>query len=323
MLKAIYNHYRLVFKPWVYHREGYKNFFFEGWFYKLVNAEKTEVLAIIPAIVKGDDAKCFTQILDGTSHRSSVIFNDIKDLESDDSDFKVYIGSNYFSRENIILDLKGDITVKGSLSFHDPVIFQAALLSPNVMGWYSYVPMMECNHAILSMSSGISGSLNVDGKLIDFTGGKAYLEKDWGSSFPEGYVWCQSNHFDNSDTSFMFSVAKIPWLTGSFTGFLSVFHYQGRQFTFATWNRSKMTGFQVDESKVSATLSKGRFSLEFTIDRGKASELIAPYFMNGLTKVTESLNSAVTLTLKEGTEVIFTGTGSHCGLDINGTKIEG
>lgn len=318
MLTAIYNHYRLIFKPWVYHRDGYRDFFFEGWFYKLVNRERTEVVAIIPAVVKGDNPKCFIQLLDGSSHRSAVVFEDISNMQAAKQRFEVKIGENYFSMNGLQLNIKGDINLSGSIKLTNHSPFQPSALSPNIMGWYSYVPLMECNHAILSMSSEIEGELVLDGRVIDFTGGKAYLEKDWGSSFPEGYIWCQSNHFNEGDTSFMFSVAKIPWLFSSFTGFLSVFHHGGKQYNFATWNGSKITHLKVTEEKVEATLQNGDLKLEFTIDRAPAGELIAPYIMNGLTKVTESLTSTIHLTLKKGSQTLFSGTGTHTGLDING-----
>ncbi|MCK7537696.1 MAG: tocopherol cyclase family protein [Marinilabiliales bacterium] len=32
-------------------------------------------------------------------------------------------------------------------------------------------------------------------KMADFSGGRGYIEKDWGHSFPSAYVWMQSNHF--------------------------------------------------------------------------------------------------------------------------------
>ncbi len=318
MLTAIYNHYRLLFKPWVYHRAGYRDFFFEGWFYKLVNRERTEVVAIIPAVVKGEDPKCFIQLLNGSSHKSAVVFDDISTMQAAKNSFEVKIGENFFSMDSLQLNIKGDINLSGSLKLTNHSPFQPSAFSPNVMGWYSYVPLMECNHAILSMSSEIEGELVLDGRVIDFTGGKAYLEKDWGSSFPEGYIWCQSNHFNEGDTSFMFSVAKIPWLFSSFTGFLSVFHHEGKQYNFATWNGSKITHLKVTEEKVEATLQNGDLKLEFTIDRAPAGELIAPYIMNGLTKVTESLTSTIHITLKKGSQTIFSGTGTHTGLDING-----
>jgi hypothetical protein len=82
------------------------------------------------------------------------------------------------------------------------------------MGPYSFAPFMECNHGILSMDHRLSGSLTVDEDTAAYVGGRGYIEKDWGRGFPSGYIWTQSNHFEEEEVSISASVARIPWLTG-------------------------------------------------------------------------------------------------------------
>lgn len=53
------------------------------------------------------------------------------------------------------------------------------------------------------MSSRADGSITINNKNIAFDNGVGYIEKDWGSSFPKSYIWCQGNNFENSNTSFM------------------------------------------------------------------------------------------------------------------------
>jgi len=107
------------------------------------------------------------------------------------------------------------------------------------MGPYTFAPFMECNHGIVSMDHGISGSLVINGEEIDFTGGRGYIEKDWGHSFPSAYIWMQSNHFAANGISFKASVARIPWLTGNFTGFISGLMIDGRLYPFHRVRRIK------------------------------------------------------------------------------------
>lgn len=323
MIKALFNQYRLLFRPEIYHRKGYKNFFFEGWFYKLVSADRRNVIAIIPAVVQGNDPKCFIQILDGTSHKSSVAFYGADKLDYKRDRFFISMGENKFSLDGMELDINSDYRIKGALSFSNPTRYASSVLRPNIMGWYSYVPLMECNHATLSLSSKIRGSLEINGMQVDFSNGKVYIEKDWGSSFPGGYLWCQSNHFDDADTSFIFSVAKIPWLISSFTGFLSVFNFEGKQHNFATYTGAKIANYSVSKETVNICIKKRSLTLEFEIERAAAGELIAPYSMSGLTKVTESLSSVINLSLKNGSSTLFRGTGIFCGLDINGIDLTG
>ena len=62
-----------------------------------------------------------------------------------------------------------------------------------------------------------SGTLSIDGESLSLEGGRAYVEKDWGSKFPKTWVWIQANHFEAPKSSngavgtLMLSVASIPF----------------------------------------------------------------------------------------------------------------
>ncbi len=58
--------------------------------------------------------------------------------------------------------------------------------------------------------------LTINGEPMDLTGGRGYIEKDWGTSFPSAWIWMQCNTFDTPDTSFMLSYARIPWMGSHF-----------------------------------------------------------------------------------------------------------
>lgn len=90
------------------------------------------------------------------------------------------------------------------------------------MGPFSYIPFMECNHAILCMCNSICGHIDLNENRIEFENGIGYIEKDWGCSFPKSYVWCQGNHFMHSNASFMLSIAEIPFKILNFKGFLCI-----------------------------------------------------------------------------------------------------
>ena len=62
---------------------------------------------------------------------------------------------------------------------------------------------MECNHGLVSFDHSLEGTMAIDGREVDFEGGRGYTEKDWGKAFPAGYVWMQTNHFERSGTSFV------------------------------------------------------------------------------------------------------------------------
>ncbi len=100
---------------------------------------------------------------------------------------------------------------------------------------------MECKHGIVSVNHDLKGSVIVNGNEIDFNNGKGYIEKDWGTSFPEAWLWMQANNFENRNSSFSFSVAKIPWLGKFFIGFIAFLYYNNRFLLFSTYNNSEIT----------------------------------------------------------------------------------
>ncbi|MBK8557640.1 MAG: hypothetical protein IPL65_18660 [Lewinellaceae bacterium] len=121
----------------------------------------------------------------GSENRSTYHRFDAADFQPSSQHFALELGGSSFSASGIRLDLP---EVKGSLRFKGNIVWPKMLGAPGIMGWYSFVPFMECFHGIVSLNHSIEGKLVLDGEDIDFTGGKGYMEKDWGRSFPRAYV---------------------------------------------------------------------------------------------------------------------------------------
>ncbi|MPN29068.1 hypothetical protein SDC9_176516 [bioreactor metagenome] len=84
------------------------------------------------------------------------------------------------------------------------------LLNAGIMGWYRFVPFMECYHGVVSLTHNLNGKIYINNEVHNFKDGKGYIEKDWGSSMPSAWIWMQSNHFNENNSSFMLSIANIP-----------------------------------------------------------------------------------------------------------------
>ena len=91
--------------------------------------------------------------------------------------------------------------IKADLTFKHIIPWPVTLLSPGVMGWYRFIPFMECYHAVLSFNHTIMGHIKINGVNSDLNNGRGYMEKDWGSSMPSSWIWMQTNHFDDDDVS--------------------------------------------------------------------------------------------------------------------------
>ena len=179
---------------------------------------------------------------------------------------------------------------------------------------------MQCYHGILSMNHSIQGQLEINNQKIDFTGGRGYIEKDWGRSFPSGYIWMQSNHFSEPNISLKSSIAKIPWLGSSFVGFIAGVWLRDRLIEFTTYNFTRLRHSSVDEKKVEVVMENFRHKLEIIAYRSKSTSLVSPIqgMMDG--RIEESMTSRieVVLTDKKNKKILLEDTGKNAGLEVAG-----
>ncbi|MDZ7634579.1 MAG: tocopherol cyclase family protein [Bacteroidales bacterium] len=222
-----------------------------------------------------------------------------------------------FSSGSMKLDLPD---ISGTPSFKDMVPWPNRWYSPGIMGPYSFAPFMECNHGIVSMDHRITGSLTINGEETDFTGGRGYIEKDWGHSFPSAYIWMQSNHFSTPGISFKASVARIPWITGNFNGFIAGLWLEDRLYRFTEYNRTRLSHLAVTGSVVELELRNRKNTISISAPVDRATSLASPVrgFMEG--RIEESMTSSISLTLSERSsgKILFSGEGRNACIEISG-----
>jgi tocopherol cyclase len=308
-----------------HHRLARGGGFFEGWYFKLVDANGSQPYAIIPGVFLGEDAHAFIQVLDGRLGESAYHRFPLESFRADRDVFRVEIGNSRFSSEGISLDIDGTGTaaeqrVVGTLSFSTWRPWPVTAISPGVMGPYSFVPAMQCNHGILSMDHRIDGSLSVDGRETNFDAGRGYAEKDWGSGFPAGYVWTQSNHFAEAGVSLSASVAHIPWLTGAFRGFLVGFMLDDELHRFTTYTGAKIESLTLSDKHLRLRIRNREHRLEVDSLKSEGGILHAPYGKSMVERVAETMTSEVELRLSSLTDdrTVYTGHGRHACLEVQG-----
>ena len=310
---------RSLFNPEHFQGWGKSSDYFEGWYFKFLNYDENRAFAVIPGVAMDDGSNnhSFIQVLDGKRKTAEYHKFDVDSFTASHNSFRVAIGNNHFSRDSISLDLPG---LKGKLGFSGVIQWPKPWYSPGIMGPYSFAPFMECYHGIVSIDHSVSGSLEYGGEHIDFTDGRGYIEKDWGTSFPEGYIWIQSNHFDEPGISVKISVAKIPWRGSSFVGFLAGIWIRDRLIRFTTYNGSVLRTVRADNDNVEIVAENSRYQLEITVDRDSATPLVSPLrgHMNG--KIEESMSSLVRVNLidRKAGNTIYAGTGRNAAAEVAG-----
>lgn len=306
--------------PAIYHGLNRKPPFFEGWYYKLVSADEKHKLAIIPGVILGEDAHGFVQVLDGVEGTAAYVNFPLRDFQGDGKRFSVQIGANQFDSHHLKLDLNDpECQLSGEIALGPFNPWPVTWLLPGVMGWFAWVPGMECYHGVLSFDHSLQGKLNLNGKEMDFSGGRGYMEKDWGKSFPAAWVWFQSNHFQNQRACITASVALIPWLGNTFKGFIVGFWQEGKLHRFTTYLNSKIEALEISDTHVDWVLRNRTHRLRLNAYRAEGAALRGPTLLDMGKRVIETLNASIHVTLEtlQG-ELLFDSAGENAGLEVVG-----
>lgn len=320
-LSQYLHRWRATWNPDMYHGWGRTRNFFEGWYFKIVDPDERFVFAIIPGISykENGEAHAFIQVLDGKQCTATYHEFSADQFQPSEANFTVQLAGNQFSVNSLRLDLP---QLQGELHWQDRYPWPKMLGAPGIMGWYSFVPFMECYHGVVSLHHTLQGQLHVHGEQVDFSGGKGYIEKDWGESFPNSWIWMQTNHFDASHpVCLSASVARIPWLGSHFIGYIVGFLLDQKLYRFATYTGAKMKA-NFDENTVWMSFKDRKHRLNIVAHKAAGGELISPISGNMSGKVNESMQSTVEVQLFENDRLKFVGTGRNAGLEVAGPAQE-
>jgi hypothetical protein len=236
--------------------------YFEGWYFKHSGGIDEGVWSFIPGIALGrekDSGYAFVQVIEGKTGRSWWFQYPVEEFHASETGLDIRVGKNRFTDKGIEFDLSdGTSRISGAFAYGGFSIPRFPFWSPGVMGPFTFMPGMECNHGLVSLDHRVDGRLEVDGHPVSIDDGRGYIEKDWGNSMPESWIWAQSNDFPQRGDSLMLSVAKIPWFGSSFRGFLCLFSHNGVNHIFTTYNGSKIVDLSVTDEKVLCRISRGK-----------------------------------------------------------------
>ena len=299
--------------------------YFEGWYFKMVSEDGSLILSVIPGISLSHDGEkqhAFIQIIDGKTANTFYYDFPIEDFYFSKEKFAVRIGKNFFSEDCLILDIHNESTsIKGEVQMSNHVYLSQK--KESIMGWYRFAPFMQCYHGVVSLSHSLKGTIIKDDLIYNFENGVGYIEKDWGKSMPSSWIWIQSNNFNSAKTSFMLSVANIPWLGKSFTGFLGFFLHQNKVYRFATYTHAKLQMDTSDSDTMKIMISDKKYTYLIKTSRNNAGLLKAPVKGSMDRRISESIDAKLKLTVMDkNAQVIFEDSTSIAGLEIVGNMKE-
>ena len=247
--------------------------YFEGKYYKHQKGKNT-----IAFIVGKSNEGSFIQIITNTASYNVP-----------------FIGENTFSEKGICVDInRDDIKVKGEIKYENitPIKY-------DIMGPFKYFPM-ECSHLVESVHHKLSGQIEVNGEVLDFSGGTGYIEGDKGTSFPKTYSWVHCNDFTDK-CSIMASIADIPFSGIRFTGCIAFVYYKNKEYRFATYLGCKV----VAKTKNKVIIKQGKYRIEIYIKKTTGHPLNAPNSGNMVRTIHESAACSARFCFYERKKLIF------------------
>ena len=287
-----------------YHGAGKKGPYFEGWYWKL-QTRKGDALALIPAyhIDHAGRRSASLQVLVG----GQSWWLTYPELRAFERMLCVRIGESLFTERRLCLRIEGD-----GLSLHGTVgCGPFTPLKPDIMGPFRFVPGMECAHGVISMGHPLEGSLALNGKTLDFSGGVGYIETDRGRAFPSDYLWTQCVGQGIRPGSVMLSIAAIPMAGVRFTGCICAVLCDGREYRLATYRGARVEQW----SGSGAAIRQGQYRLMVELLEGEGCPLRAPAGGVMSRTVHESLRATVRYRLWTGKTLLLDRTGSCAGFE--------
>lgn len=312
--------------PERYHGHDQRPPFFEGWYYKLISADQSRRYAVIPGIFLSEDRDrhhAFVQVFDGLSGHVTYHRYPPEQFYAARDKFEIRVGPNWFTEDSLSLDIRDDLRrASGEVRFSGLTRWPVTMTAPGIMGWYAWMPFMECYHGVISLDHAIEGGLQIDGEPIDFSGGRGYIEKDWGQAFPSAWVWMQSNHFETPGVSLTASIAMIPFVRQTFPGFIIGLWHDGELHRLATYIGARTTRLEVTDDHVTWVIESADKRLEILAERAEGALLPGPNRVEMGVRVPETLKATIAVRLtrtgRGATGLIFEGKGGCAGLEVAG-----
>jgi len=171
-----------IWNPEIFQGKNKKKNYFEGWYFKSVSADEETAYALIPGLSLSKDQEkshAFIMLMDARNQKLYHFKYPLAEFSATKNKFEIKIAENIFSLEHIHLNINnGEVNIQADLKFKNIIPWPVTLFSPGAMGWYRFIPFMECYHGVLSFDHIIHGFIEIDGNRKNLTDGKGYTEKD-------------------------------------------------------------------------------------------------------------------------------------------------
>ena len=187
--------------------------FFEGWYVKLVEADRSRRGRSSLACFWGSDGRrdeAFVQVLDGTTGRSWYERYDPAEFHAETGPFDVTVGPNRFTRRGRHTRRAG-VGLRGQVRFATVHAVAGDGAGPGDHGLVRVGPVMEATTASSRSATTWRGRCRAAASRPRLGGGRGYLEKDWDARSPRATCGCRATTSPRRACASVASIAVIPW----------------------------------------------------------------------------------------------------------------
>jgi len=241
-----------------------RNKYFEGWFQKVYSVQHKASFIIIYGYATRNSSSTFGFIQVHIPNQQPILLHFPKNEVSCDPDqHLVQMGKHILTTQEIKINTS-DINLELNLINNKPI-----QTFKNSMGYNYFIPSLPCYHSVLNKSHGISGEIRNGKVSYTLDNELGYLEKNWGTSFPEKYIWLHAVDPSNPEVNLLFSQAEIKWMGKTFIKHVGYFHFLGEHIDLRLLkNCSISISYMSPEKQLIQILSKSvQLGISITLDQ--------------------------------------------------------
>lgn len=248
-----------------------RNKFFEGWFQKVYSkAHKASFILIYGyATHNSDDEFGFLQILI-PNQTPEIVYFPKNEVACDIEKHIFRMGKNLLTTELIRIEINGlsiDLNMNNTQTFRT---------FKNSMGYTYFIPNLPCYHSVLNSAQSVSGEIKHQGQCYTFDHEMGYLEKNWGTTFPESYFWVHAIDPNNPAISLLFSRAKIVWLGKTYIKHVGYLCFAGQQIELRALKNVTVSNSSISPENRSIQIRSAAAQLDLALEFGREVQFKGP-----------------------------------------------
>jgi|GEM_PF-444271 len=238
--------------------------YFEGWFHKIYSEKYKASFILIYGYTTGNSTKKFGFIqVHIPNQKVLIMYFDKNEVFCDPNRHVVRMGEHILTTNKIDINTK-EIGIQLHLTNN-----QSIPTFKNSMGYSYVIPNLTCYHAILNKSHLVSGEIRTANTSFALDQDMGYLEKNWGTSFPENYIWLHAVDPADAKVNLLFSQAEIKWMGSTFFRHLGYLNFENEYIDLRLLKNSIVSSSFVSSEKQVIHISSKLIELEISIVLGE------------------------------------------------------